>query len=159
MIYKRNKTNIGFNIYSLNFKFVNDNYLEFTDTFKPDPKNTIKINVPCNGIGKHGLRIKVMNGTTSQCEIPINSDTGVATYDKTKCKISQAKKLAKLLSGFSKLNLKLLNEYFGYRDQSGNIIHGDPSVEKDLKDAIKNFNKLSISEKKNIEIEGEVKTV
>lgn len=136
---------------------------EDTENIMDDKNNIISVHFCCNGIKRtgHGPRCKVMsiNGHKETHEIPINDNTGVATFDKklNTSNPKNGKALAKLMSGFVLYdnNLELLKKYNGYR-VNGKLVEGDPSVEGEIERAVDKFNSLSPSERKRIKNNGKV---
>lgn len=136
--------------YNLTAEF-GDGLVEVGGILEDDKLGNIKMHFLFNGIrrAQHGLRIKVMDVAGKKgFEFPINTDTGALTFDKKLvADVKIGKSVAKIIAGFAKENLDLLNKYYGYRDKNNKLIDGDASVEADLKNAIDSYNNKSKSEK------------
>lgn len=163
MIYRSNENNYNDDdICKYNLYYEDDIIHEFNRPLKYD-KYTLGLNILPDGIkGVHSLRIKVMSVNKNKDAVytyPVDVRTGVVTYKNSLNPNKHiGQKISKIIAGFARKNLDLLNKYNGYRDEDGRIINGgDKKVEDELKKSIEDFNNMPDDEKKKYISKGVIK--
>ena len=163
MIYKVNRSNKD-DISKYSLVFNASIFTEFDRKLGRKGEKEITIHLKFNGISegvKHGPRIKVTKvpgDAEREYYYPMNPDSGEITYSlKHNPDNKICRDVAKIIAGFAYENHDIIKKYFGYRDGNGRIIKGDPSIERQISDAVDKYNSLSDNAKKEYIRKGKIK--